>query len=76
MQTVTLNNGVEMPMLGLGVFNIPEDQTQAAVEDALAAGYRHIDTAAYYRKEEAVGAAIRASGIARDEIWVSTKLWI
>jgi 2,5-diketo-D-gluconate reductase A len=73
---VTLNNGVEMPILGFGVFQIPEDETQAAVEAALEAGYRHLDTAASYQNEEAVGAAIKASGIARDELWVTTKLWI
>lgn len=76
MQTVTLNNGVEMPILGFGVFQIPDDQTQAAVEAALEAGYRHLDTAASYGNEEAVGAAIAVSGIARDELFVSTKLWI
>ena len=76
MQTVTLNNGVEMPVLGFGVFQIPEDQTQAAVEAALEAGYRHLDTAASYGNEEAVGAAIAASGIPRDELFVTTKLWI
>jgi 2,5-diketo-D-gluconate reductase A len=73
---VTLNNGVEMPILGFGVFQIPEDETQAAVEAALEAGYRHLDTAASYLNEEAVGAAIKASGIARDDLWVTTKLWI
>lgn len=76
MQTVTLNNGVEMPIVGFGVFQIPEDQTQAAVEAALAAGYRHLDTAASYGNEEAVGAAIKAGGIARADLWVTTKLWI
>jgi 2,5-diketo-D-gluconate reductase A len=76
MQTVTLNNGVTMPILGFGVFQIPDDQTQAAVEAALKAGYRHLDTAASYGNEEAVGAAIAASGIARDELFVTTKLWI
>lgn len=76
MQTVTLNNGVTMPIIGFGVFQIPEDETQSAVEAALAAGYRHLDTAAAYGNEEAVGAAIAASGIARDELFVTTKLWI
>jgi 2,5-diketo-D-gluconate reductase A len=76
MKNVTLNNGVEMPILGFGVFQIPEEETQAAVEAALAAGYRHLDTAASYGNEEAVGAAIKASGIARDELFVTTKLWI
>ena len=60
---VTLNNGVEMPILGFGVFQIPADETEQAVTDALAAGYRHLDTAASYGNEEAVGRAIKASGI-------------
>lgn len=76
METVTLNNGIEMPIIGFGVFQIPDDQTQAAVEAALEAGYRHLDTAASYLNEEAVGAAITASGIPRDQLWVTTKLWI
>ncbi len=74
--TVTLNNGVPMPILGFGVFQIPPEQTQQAVEQALAAGYRHLDTAASYRNEEAVGAAITASGIPREDLFVTTKLWI
>ena len=76
MNTVTLNNGVQMPILGFGVFQIPNDETEAAVEAALEAGYRHLDTAASYGNEEAVGAAIRASGLARDELFITTKLWI
>jgi 2,5-diketo-D-gluconate reductase A len=76
MNNVTLNNGVQMPILGFGVFQIPDDETQAAVEAALAAGYRHLDTAASYGNEAAVGAAIKASGIAREELFVTTKLWI
>jgi 2,5-diketo-D-gluconate reductase A len=76
MQNVTLNNGVTMPIIGFGVFQIPDDQTQAAVEAALAAGYRHLDTAASYGNEAAVGAAIAASGIARADLFVTTKLWI
>jgi 2,5-diketo-D-gluconate reductase A len=75
-QTVTLNNGVEMPILGFGVYQIPAEETEKAVSDALAAGYRLLDTAAAYGNEEAVGRAIRASGIARDELFVTTKLWI
>ncbi len=74
--TVTLNNGVQMPILGFGVFQIPADQTEQAVTDALAAGYRHLDTAASYGNEEAVGAAIAASGIPRGELFVTTKLWV
>src|SRR5437879_4367076 len=76
MLTVTLNNGVEMPILGFGVFQIPDDQTEQAVSDALEAGYRSIDTAAAYMNEEAVSRAIRASAIARDELFITTKLWV
>lgn len=74
--SVTLNNGVLMPIIGFGVFQIPAEQTQEAVEQALAAGYRHLDTASSYGNEEAVGAAIRASGVPREELFVTTKLWI
>jgi len=74
--TVTLNNGVEMPTLGFGVFQVPPEQTQQVVEDALGAGYRSFDTAAAYRNEEAVGRALAAAGIARSELFVTTKLWI
>jgi len=73
---VTLNNGVEMPILGFGVYQIPPDDTERAVSDALEAGYRHIDTAAAYQNEKAVGRAVRSSGIPRDELFVTTKLWI
>jgi diketogulonate reductase-like aldo/keto reductase len=76
MQNVTLNNGVEMPILGFGVFQIPAEDTEQAVTDALAAGYRLLDTAAAYQNEEAVGRAIKASGIAREELFVTTKLWV
>lgn len=72
--TVTLNNGVEIPQLGFGVFQVPADETQKTVETALQAGYRHIDTAAAYRNEAGVGAAIAASGIPRDELFITTKL--
>lgn len=74
--TVTLNNGVGIPILGFGVFQIAPDQTEQAVGEALAAGYRHLDTAAAYGNEEAVGRAIRNSGIARGDLFVTTKLWI
>ena len=74
--TVTLNNGVQMPILGFGVFQIPAEQTEQAVTDALAAGYRHLDTAASYGNEEAAGRAIAASGIPREELFVTTKLWV
>ena len=73
---VTLDNGVEMPQLGFGVFQVPPEDTQRVVADALAAGYRHLDTAAAYANEEAVGRAIAASGIPRDDLFVTTKLWI
>ncbi len=76
MQNVTLNNGVEMPILGFGVFQVDNDQTEAAVSAALDAGYRLIDTAAAYGNEEAVGAAVKNSGIPRDELFITTKLWI
>jgi len=76
MQTVTLNNGVEMPILGFGVFQIAPEQTEQAVTDALAVGYRLLDTAAAYGNEEAVGRAIKASGIPREELFVTTKLWV
>ncbi|MEU5982856.1 aldo/keto reductase [Streptomyces sp. NPDC047434] len=76
MQTVILNNGVEMPLLGFGVYQIPAEDTERAVSEALAAGYRLLDTAAAYGNEEAVGRAITSSGIAREELFVTTKLWI
>lgn len=76
MNNVTLNNGVEMPILGFGVYQIPPEETQAAVEAALAAGYRHLDTAAAYGNEEELGAAVKASGIAREELFITTKLWV
>lgn len=73
---VTLNNGVEMPILGFGVYQIPPAETERAVSDALEVGYRHLDTAAAYQNEEAVGRAIAASGIPREELFVTTKLWV
>jgi 2,5-diketo-D-gluconate reductase A len=73
---ITLNNGVEMPILGFGVFQIPADETEQAVVEAIAAGYRALDTAASYGNEEAVGRGITASGIARDELFITTKLWV
>ena len=71
---VELHDGVAIPQLGFGVFQVPPEETQAAVEEALAVGYRHIDTAAAYRNEAAVGAAIAASDIPREELFVTTKL--
>ncbi|HQY34867.1 aldo/keto reductase [Actinotalea sp.] len=76
MQTVTLNTGAPMPILGFGVFQIDDAATERAVTDALAAGYRLIDTAAAYRNEAAVGRAIAASGIPREELFITTKLWV
>ncbi|MFE3518275.1 aldo/keto reductase [Streptomyces sp. NPDC059166] len=76
MQTLTLNNGVEMPALGLGVFQTPPDETRAAVTAALELGYRHIDTAAAYGNEREVGQALRDSGVPREEVFVETKIWI
>jgi 2,5-diketo-D-gluconate reductase A len=73
---ITLNNGVEMPMLGFGVYQIPAEQTEQAVIDALASGYRLLDTAEAYGNEEAVGRAIAQSGVPREELFVTTKLWI
>lgn len=77
MQTVMLNNGVAMPILGFGVYQI-EDQLQCeeCVAEALRVGYRSLDTAAIYHNEEAVGRAVRSSGIAREELFITTKLWI
>jgi 2,5-diketo-D-gluconate reductase A len=75
--SVTLNNGVEMPMLGFGVFQIPDaEECERSVYDALSTGYRLIDTAAAYGNEEAVGKAIKRSGVPREELFVTTKLWI
>jgi len=73
--TLTLHDGVEIPQLGFGVFQVAPEKTQETVERALEAGYRHIDTAAAYRNERGVGAAIAASGIPREQVFVTTKLW-
>jgi diketogulonate reductase-like aldo/keto reductase len=73
--SLSLHDGVEIPQLGFGVFQVPPEDTQETVEEALATGYRHIDTASAYRNERGVGAAIAASGIPREEIFVTTKLW-
>ncbi|HET9637088.1 MAG TPA: aldo/keto reductase [Gemmatimonadaceae bacterium] len=74
--SITLNNGVQLPALGLGVFQIPPAETSSAVEAALKTGYRLIDTAASYGNEREVGEGIRRSGIPRDEIFIETKVWI
>ena len=76
MTTLLLNNHVELPAIGLGVFQTPPEETRAAVEAALATGYRHIDTAAAYGNEREVGEAVRASGLPRDEVFLETKIWI
>lgn len=72
---LTLNNGVTLPPIGLGVYQSPPEQTAAAVENALKTGYRHIDTAAAYGNEQQVGEGIRASGVDRSEVFVETKVW-
>lgn len=76
MQTFTLNNGVEIPALGFGVFQIPQDQTKQAVLEALNVGYRHIDTAQSYMNEAEVGEALAATKIPRDKIFLTTKIWL
>ncbi|MEU5832520.1 aldo/keto reductase [Streptomyces diacarni] len=73
--TTTLNNGVEMPQLGFGVWQVPADEAATAVTTALESGYRSIDTAAAYENEEGVGRALADSGLPRDELFVTTKLW-
>ena len=74
--TMKLNNGIEMPVIGLGVFQTPPESTSAAVTEALRVGYRHIDTAAAYLNEREVGEGIRRSGLARDQVFIETKVWI
>src|SRR5215213_8934535 len=77
MKNVVLNNGVEMPILGFGVFQIPDaEECERSVSEALSTGYRLIDTAAAYGNEEAVGRAIKSSSVAREEVFVTTKLWV
>ncbi|KNY04723.1 aldo/keto reductase [Microbacterium sp. GCS4] len=73
--TIALNSGHLIPQLGFGVFLVPADEAEKAVSEALEVGYRHIDTAAIYKNEEGVGAAIAKSGIPRDELFITTKLW-
>lgn len=73
--TITLNNGVRMPQLGFGVFQVPNGETQAAVATALEVGYRSIDTAAVYGNEQGVGQAIATSGVARGELFITSKVW-
>jgi len=69
----SLNNGLKMPMVGLGVYNISERETQRVVEDAISVGYRSIDTAAMYYNENGVGNAVRACGVPREELFITTK---
>src|SRR6478735_7464113 len=77
MQTVKLNNGVEMPILGFGVFQVTDqEECERSVLDAIQTGYRLIDTAASYMNEEAVGRAIKKSGVPREELFITTKLWV
>src|SRR5512136_1967435 len=77
MQKVVLNNGVEMPILGFGVFQVPNpNECEMAVLDAIETGYRLIDTAASYMNETAVGTAIKKSGVPREDLFITTKLWV
>lgn len=76
MKTVKLNNGIEMPILGFGIYQVEPKKTEEVVSNALQTGYRSIDTAAAYENEEAVGRAIKSSGIAREDLFITTKLWI
>ena len=74
--TITLNNGVDIPQIGYGVFLTPPEETERAVLEAFEVGYRHVDTAQAYRNEEGVGAAVAASGLPREDIFLTTKVWI
>ena len=76
MQTIQLSNGVQMPILGYGVFLVPPQEAERCVSDALQSGYRLIDTAQAYYNEEGVGEAIKKSGIQREDIFLVTKVWI
>lgn len=76
MQNITLNNGVEMPVMGYGVYQVAPDECERCVSDALRVGYRMIDTAQAYNNEEGVGAAVKKSGIPREELFLVTKVWI
>ena len=76
MEHIILNNGVEMPVLGFGVYQVGETVCEQCVRDAIAAGYRSIDTASAYLNERAVGRAIRRSGVPREELFITTKLWV
>lgn len=76
MEYVTLSNGVKMPWLGYGVYQVTKDECERCVSDVLKVGYRHIDTAQSYFNEEEVGNAIKKSGIPREELFITTKVWI
>ena len=76
METIRLNNGVEMPLLGYGLFKVDPEESERCVRDALSVGYRMIDTAQFYANEEGVGKAIADSGIAREDIFLVTKIWL
>lgn len=77
METITLNNGIKLPLEGFGVFQVPDPaQCEQAVSDAIACGYRLIDTAAAYMNEKAVGAAIKKCGLKRSDLFITTKLWV
>lgn len=76
MEYVTLNNGIKMPMLGYGVYQVTNDECERCVRDALSVGYRSIDTAQAYGNEEAVGHGIKNSGVKRDDIFLTTKVWV
>ena len=76
MMYVELSNGVKMPQLGYGVYQVTQEECERCVRDALEVGYRHIDTAQSYFNEEQVGAAVAASGVDRDDIWLTTKIWL
>ncbi|WP_289128663.1 aldo/keto reductase, partial [uncultured Clostridium sp.] len=76
MEYITLNNGVKMPLLGYGVYQISKEECEACVLDAIKVGYRLIDTAQSYFNEEAVGKAIEKCGVPREELFITTKIWI
>ena len=76
MEYVTLSNGVKMPQLGYGVYQVSNEECERCVKDAISVGYRAIDTAQSYHNEDAVGAAVAASGVPRSELFLTTKIWI
>src|SRR5699024_9165597 len=73
--TYELNNGVKMPVIGFGVYKIPEEQMETTIGTALDAGYRHFDTAAFYENERALGDVLKKSGVSREELFITTKVW-